>query len=140
MENGFNEPFEVAVNEDSNNDRPHFDIYHGMILSELFNGDEKMLLMQLIASADNSNPNQINTTTISVNKLSRETGKGKTAVYKYIQSLEEKGVLIKENPVPEDNGSITDTYKILNFESVWDCRTLDELKKETDRIKSELKK
>lgn len=86
----------------------------------------------------NSNPNQINTTTISINKLSQEIRKGKAVVYKYIQSLEEKGVVIKANPVSEDSGSITDTYKILNFESMWDCKTLDELKKETDRIKSKI--
>lgn len=85
------EHFKVIINENFNSDRPHFDICIGMIYSMLFNSEEKILLMHLIASADNSNPNQINTTTISVTKLSKELGKSKPGVFRYIKSLEKKG-------------------------------------------------
>lgn len=52
--------------------------------------------------------------------------------------LENKGVLIKKSRVSEDNGYLSNEYEILNYNSVWDCKTLDELKKETDKIKSEV--
>ena len=97
-----------------------------------------MLLVHLIAFADNNEPNKINTTTISINKLSEKVGISKATVCKYIKSLEEKGVLIKKNRISKENGYIANVYDILNFTSVWDCITLDDLKKETNRIKSEV--
>ena len=94
-----------------------------------------LLLVHLIAFADNNDIDQVNTTVISINKLSKKTGISKATVCKYIKSLEEKGVLIKKNRVSKENGYIANVYEILNFTSVWDCVTLDELKKETDKIK-----
>lgn len=140
MKNDFDEPFEIQVEENNDNSRPHFYIYNGLIDSQLFSAGETVLLIHLIGFADKSEIDQVNTTTISINKLSRKIGTSKATVCKYIRSLEEKGVLIKKNRVAEDNGYLANVYQVLNFISVWDCSTLDELKKETDRIKSEVEK
>lgn len=138
MEDSFDEPFEIKLVEDNNPDRPHFYVYNGLLDSELFNAHEVILIIHLIAFADNSEPNRINTTTISINKLSQKLGMSKATVCKYIRLLEQKGVLVKKNRVSEDNGYLANIYEILNYTSVWDCITLDELKKETDRIKREI--
>ena len=138
MKDNFDEPFEIKLVEDNNPNRPHFYIYNGLLDSELFNANEVMLIIHLIAFADNSEPNQINTTTISINKLSQKLGMSKSTVCKYIKLLENKGVLIKKNRVSEDNGYLSNTYEVLNFISVWDCETLEELKQETDKIKNEV--
>lgn len=138
MENNFNEPFEIQLIEDSNPDRPHFYIYTGLLNSDLFNANEVMLIIHLIAFADNSEPNQVNITTISINKLSQKLGISKSTVCKYIKLLENKGVLIKKSRISKDNGYLSNTYEILNYNSVWDCETLEELKKETDKIKNEV--
>lgn len=135
MKNNFDESFEIALKEDANPNRTCFYIYNGLLDSQLFNAHEVLLLVHLIGFADNSEPNQINTTVISINKLSKKTGISKATVCKYIKTLEEKGVLIKKNRISEENGYIANVYDILNFTSVWDCTTLDELKKETDKIK-----
>lgn len=137
MKDDFDQPFEVRLKEDNDPNRPHFYLYNGLITSQLFNTRELVLLIYLIASADNSEPNQINTATISINKLSQMTKISKATIHKYIKLLEEKGVLIKKKHISEDNGYLANTYEILNFVSVWDCKTLDELKEETNRIKSE---
>ncbi len=138
MKDNFDEPFEIKFVEDHDLNRPHFYIYNSLLDSDLFNAHEVLLLIHLIGFADNNVPNQINTTVISINKLSKKTGISKATVCKYIKSLEEKGVLIKKNRISKENGYISNVYDILNFISVWDCTTLDELKKETDRIKKEV--
>lgn len=138
MEDNFNEPFQIKLVEDNDPNRPHFYIYNGLLDSNLFNANEIMLIIHLIAFADNSEPNQINTTTISITKLSQKLGISKATVCKYIKLLENKGVLIKQSRVSEDNGYLSNTYEILNYNSVWDCETLEELKKETDKIKGEV--
>lgn len=137
MKDDFERPFEVKIKENNDPSRPHFYLCNGLITSKLFSTREVMLLIYLIAFADNNEPNQINTTTISINKLSQRTKVSKATIYKYIKLLEEKGVLIKKKHISEDNGYLANTYQILNFVSVWNCKTLDELKKETNRIKSE---
>lgn len=138
MEDNFNEPLQIKLVENNDPNRPHFYIYNGLLDSDLFNANEIMLIIHLIAFADNSEPNQINTTTISITKLSQKLGISKATVCKYIKLLENKGVLIKKNRVSEDNGYLSNTYEILNYNSVWDCETLEELKKETDKIKGEV--
>lgn len=135
MEDNFDEPFEIVLKEDIDPNRTSFYIYNGLLDSQLFNAHEVLLLVHLIGFADNNDPNQINTTVISINKLSKKTGISKATVCKYIKSLEEKGVLIKKNRISKENGYIANVYDILNFDSVWDCTTLDELKEETNRIK-----
>jgi len=138
MEDNFDEPFEVILKEDDDPNRASFYIYNGLLDSQLFNAHEVMLLVHLIGFSDNSEPNQINTTVISINKLSKKTGISKATVCKYIKSLEKKGVLIKEKRISKENGYIANVYSILNFNSVWDCKTLDELRGETDRIKERI--
>lgn len=138
MKDNFNEPFQIKLVEDNDPSRPHFYIYNGLLDSDLFNANEIMLIIHLIAFADNSEPNQINTTTISITKLSQKLGISKATVCKYIKLLENKGVLIKKSRVSEDNGYLSNTYEILNYNFVWDCETLEELKKETDKIKDEV--
>lgn len=138
MKDNFNETFEIKLIKDNNPNRRHFYIYNGLLDSDLFNANEIMLIIHLIAFAKNSEPNQINTTTISINKLSQKLGVSKSTICKYIKLLERKGVLIKEKRVSEDNGFLSNAYEILNYNSVWDCETLEELKKETDKIKSEV--
>lgn len=135
MEENFEEPFEFTLEEGRDPSRTSFYIYNGLLDSQLFNAHEVLLLVHLIGFADNNDIDQINTTVISINKLSKKTGISKATVCKYIKSLEEKGVLIKKNRVSKENGYIANVYDILNFTSVWDCATLDELKKETDKIK-----
>lgn len=131
----FDEPFEVVHKEKEDSNRTSFSIYHGLLDSQLFNAHEVLLLIHLIGFADNNDIDQINTTVISINKLSKKTGISKATVCKYIKSLEEKGVLMKKNRISKENGYIANIYDILNFTSVWDCVTLDELKRETDKIK-----
>lgn len=138
MEDNFNEPLQIKLVENNDPNRPHFYIYNGLLDSDLFNANEVMLIIHLIAFADNSEPNQINTTTISITKLSQKLGISKATVCKYIKLLENKGVLIKKSRISEDNGYLSNKYEILNYNSVWDCETLDELKIETDKIKSEV--
>lgn len=135
MEDNFEEPFEVTLEEDRDPSRTSFYIYNGLLDSQLFNAHEVLILVHLIGFADNNEIDQINRTVISINKLSKKAGISKATVCKYIKSLEEKGVLIKKNRVSKENGYIANVYDILNFISVWDCTTLDELKKETDKIK-----
>lgn len=138
MENNFDEPFEIVLEEDRNPNRGSFYIYNGLLDSQLFSAHEVLLLVHLIGFANNNEINQINTTVISINKLSKKTGISKATVCKYIKSLEEKGVLIKKNRISKENGYIANVYDILNFTSVWDCTTLDELKEETNRIKGRI--
>lgn len=96
-----------------------------------------MLLIYLIAQSS-AKIDTMNTATISIRKLCEYTKISKPTVYKHIKKLEEKGVLIKQNNSTSDNGNVANTYKILNYISVWDYETLDELKKETDKIKGEV--
>ena len=92
MENNFEEHFEVVLKEDGDSNRASFYIYNGLLDSQLFNAHEVLLLVHLIAFADNNDIDQVNTTVISINKLSKKTGISKATVCKYIKSLEEKGV------------------------------------------------
>lgn len=133
MEDNFNKSLKIKLTEPN---KPHFYIYNGLLDSNLFNTSEIILLIHLIAFADNSEPNQTNTITISINKLSKKLKMSKVTVCKYIKLLEEKGVLVKKNHISEENGYLSNTYEILNYNSVWDCKSLEELKKETDKIKT----
>jgi len=135
MKYDLDKPFEVRILEDNDPDRPRFYIYTGLLDSDLFNADETILIIYLIASAYDNEINTINTTAISINKLSQKLGMSRVDVHKHIKSLEEKGVLVKKGPISEDNDHFDNIYEILNHISVWDCKTLDELKKVTDRIK-----
>lgn len=133
------EPFEVELLEDDDPDRLGISIYTGVMDSPLFNANEMMLIISLLMKSNSKMEiDTINTTTISINALSKMLLINKKRTCKSIKKLEEKGVLIKKKNIDEDNGTLANTYKILNFESVWDCKTLEELKKETDRIKSEI--
>ena len=105
--------------------------------SLLFNGYEKLLLIYFLTHST-MEINTINTTTVSVKKLNESTKISKPTIYKRIKDLEEKGVLIKEKNISIDNGNTANTYKILNYTTVWNCKTLEELKKETDKIKREV--
>ena len=134
----FDEPFEVRLIEDNSPDRPHFYIYNGLMTSKLFNVYEQIVIIHLIAFAHDSEVNNINIVSISINKLRQKLGMSSAAVHKYIKLLEEKGVLVKKGPISEEDDDCDNTYGILNYISVWDCKTLDELKKETDRIKREV--
>ena len=138
MEDNFNEPFQIELIENNDPNRLHFYVYNGLLDSDLFNANEIMLIIHLIAFADNSGPNHIGTTTISINRLSQKLGMSKATVCKYIKLLENKGVLIKKIRVSEDNGYLSNTYEILNYNSVWDCKTIEELREETDKIKDEV--
>lgn len=134
---GFDEPFEVRLLEDDSPDRPYFYVYTGLLESDLFNANETILIIYLIASAYDNEIDTVNTITINIDEASQMLGVSRADVCKYIKSLEKKGILFKKDPVPEDNECFDGTYDILNYISVWDCKTLDELKKETDRIKRE---
>ena len=136
MEYDLDEPFEVRLLEDNDPNRPHFYLYTGLLDSALFNADETILIIYLIASAYNNDTDTINTTAISMNRLSQQLGMSRVDVRKYIKVLEEKGVLVKKGSVSDDD-HFDNIYMILNYISVWDCKTLDELKKETDRIKKQ---
>ena len=134
---GFDEPFEVRLLEDDSPDRPYFYVYTGLLESNLFNANETILIIYLIASAYDNEIDTVNTITINIDGASQVLGMSRSDVCKYVKSLEKKGILFKKDPVSEDNDCFDGTYDILNHISVWDCRTLDELKKETDRIKRE---
>lgn len=136
MEYNLDEPFEVQLLEDNNPDRPHFYIYTGLLDSDLFDANETILIIYLIASAHDNEINTINTTAISINRVSQKLGMSRVDVRKYIKLLEEKGVLVKKCPASDDD-HFDNTYMILNYISVWDCKTLDELRRVTDRIKKQ---
>lgn len=136
MEYDLDEPFEVRILEDNDPNRPHFYIYTGLLDSTLFNADETILIIYLIASAYDNDTDTINIATISINRLSKKLGMSRADVCKHIKSLEEKGVLVRKELVSDDD-YFDNIYMILNYISVWDCKTLDELKKETDRIKKQ---
>lgn len=132
------EPFEVRLVEDNNPDRPGIRIYTGIMDSPLFNANEMMLIISLLMKSNSKMEiDTINTTTISINALSKMLLINKKRTCKSIKKLEEKGVLIKERDVSPDDGDIENTYKVLNYLSVWDSTTLDELKENTDKIKKE---
>ena len=133
-----NELFETVLEKSNDYNSSSVYIYNGLLDSQLFNAHEVLLLVHLIGFANNNELNQINTTIISINKLSKKTGISKATVCKYIRSLEEKGVLVKKNRISKESGYIANVYDILNFTSVWDCMTLDELKEETDKIKGRI--
>lgn len=131
------EQFEVRLCTDNNPDRAYVEIYNGLLDSLLFDGYDKLILIYLMTQSTYE-INSINTITISMRKLCESTQISKPTIYKHIKNLEEKGVLIKQNNSTADNGNTANTYKILNYISVWDCETLEELKKETDKIKGEV--
>lgn len=131
------EQFEVRLMEDNNPNRAYIEVYNGLLDSPLFDGCETLLLI-CIMMGSTAQIDSINTATISINKLCRYSKMSKKTVCRYIKKLEEKGVLIKQRNSTPDNGNTANTYKILNYISVWDCKTMEELKRETDKIKSEV--
>ena len=132
-----NKSLEIEWNESNNTNKPSMKIYDSLMDSLLFNGYEKLLLIYFLTHST-MEINTINTTTVSVKKLNESTKISKPTIYKRIKDLEEKGVLIKEKNISIDNGNTANTYKILNYTTVWNCKTLEELKKETDKIKREV--
>lgn len=135
-----NEPFEITVKEDNAPNRPYIEVYHGLINSVLLDGFDKLLVISFMMFSDTSETDTINTSTVSISKICQKTKMSKPTVCKHIKSLEEKGVLIKQHNSTPDSGKMANTYKLLNYISVWDCKTLEELKMETDKIKSEVLK
>lgn len=133
------EPFEVRLVEDNNPDRQGTNIYTGIMDSPLFDIYEKMLIICLLVKSNSeAEIDTINTVTISINELNKLLPTSKNGTYKSIKLLEEKGVLIKERAVSSSGGNRENTYKVLNYFSVWDSTTLDELKENTDKIKREM--
>lgn len=134
-------PFVVEVQEDNEANRPHFYIYNGIMESSLFDASEKLLIIYLIGFSENnleSNIDIVNITKISINNLCKKIRMSKSTLYKYLKSLEQKGILIKEFNMSAENGYTANTYKILNFASIWNCETLEELQNEANRIKKEV--
>lgn len=133
------EPFEVQLVEDNSPDKPFTMIYTGIMDSPLLNTDERMLIISLLIKSNSEvEIDTINTAQVSINELSTLVMASKKRACKAIESLEEKGVLIKENAVSPKDGDIENTYKVLNYLLVWDSTTLDELKENTDKIKREM--
>ena len=132
-----NKSLEIEWNESNNTNKPSMKIYDSLMDSLLFNGYEKLLLIYFLTHST-MEINTINTTTVSVKKLNESTKISKPTIYKRIKDLEKKGVLVKEKNISIDNGNTANTYKILNYTTVWNCKTLEELKKETDKIKREV--
>lgn len=133
----FEEPFEIELHEDDDPNRPCISIYSGLIDSPLFNGYEKLLLIHLL-SHSTAEIDAVNTATISIKKLNESTKISRPTIYRRIKDLEEKGVLVKKKNISIDNGNTANTYKILNYISVWDSTTLEVLKERTDKIKREV--
>ena len=131
------EQFELRLIEDNNPNRKYIKVYDGLIDSPLFDACETLLLICIMMEST-AQINSINTATMSTSKLCKYSSMCKQTVYRYIKKLEEKGVLIKQRNSTPNNCNIANTYKVLNYISVWDCKTLKELKKETDRIKREV--
>ena len=80
MKYDLDKPFEVRILEDNDPDRPRFYIYTGLLDSDLFNADETILIIYLIASAYDNEINTINTTAISINRVSQKLGMSRVDV------------------------------------------------------------
>ncbi len=135
-----NEPFEVIVYEDNDPNRPYIEVYNGLIDSLLLDGIDKLLVIYFMMFSDTSEIDCVNTSTVSISKICKMIKMSKPTVCKHIKNLEEKGILIKKENSTPNNRRTANTYKLLNYVSVWDCKTLEELKKVTDKIKSEVLK
>lgn len=138
MRYDFDRPLGSRFIEDDDSDRPHFYVYAGLLESRLFNVNEKMLIVYLLGLAEDNKADRINTASISIDELSQKMSMDKSSVCKIIRSLEEKGVLVKKETAVGDSTDPVDTYGVLNYTSVWECRTSNALRKETDRIKREV--
>lgn len=133
------EPFEVRLSEKHDPDRPGTSIYSGVMESPLLNMYEMLLVICMLVKSNNEiEIDAVNTVKISINRLREITKMSKKNICKDIKTLEKKGVLIKEKDVSPNDGNIENTYKILNYISVWDSATLKELKEKTDEIKREM--
>lgn len=131
-----NELFKVELYEDNNSNRPYIEIYNGLLDSQLFDRYETMLLIHLLAHSA-AEIDTICSATMSINEISKKTRISKPTLLRRIKRLEEKGILIKQKNFSLHNGIGANTYKILNYISAWDCKTLEELKEVTDKIKKE---
>ena len=138
MRYDFDRPLGSRFVEDDDPGRPHFFVYAGILESRLFTVNEKMLIVYLLGSAEDSKADSINTASINMDKLSEYMSMDKSSVCRCIRSLEEKGVLVKKETDVGDSADPVETYGILNYISVWECRSSNALRKETDRIKQEV--
>lgn len=129
--------FKIIHNENNITDRPHADIYNGLLDSVLFNTNEKFLLIYMLANSAGK-INAVNTADLSMKRLSASSKMSKTTVYRYLKSLEEKGVLLKKKNYSEEKGNSANTYIIINYISIWDSKTLEELKEKANKIKNEV--
>lgn len=120
--------------EDDDPNNTYMVIYNGLIESQLFDKYEKILIIHLLKCFTDE-IDTICIANISLNELTRISQISKSTLRRRLKSLEEKGILIKQENSSPDNGTDANTYKILNYISVWDCKTLKELKRETDKIK-----
>jgi DNA-binding transcriptional ArsR family regulator len=136
----YDEPFEVTVYEDADSNRPYIEVYDGLINSFLIDWFDKLLIIYLMMSSDTSKINCVNTATVSIREICQKTKMSKPTICKHIRILEEKGIIIKQENNTPNNKRIANTYKLLNYVSVWDCKTLNELKNVTNKIKSEVLK
>lgn len=134
----YDEPFEVTIYEDVDPNRPYIEVYDGLIDSLLIDWFDKLLIIYLMMSSDTSKINCVNTATVSIREICQKTKISKPTICKHIKILEEKGIIIKQENNTSNNRRIANTYKLLNYISVWDCKTLDELKNVTNKIKSEV--
>lgn len=122
-------------------ENPYFYFDNAILTSNLFNMYEQMIIIYLIGLSENEKTKKIdivNELTISISEFAEKTKMSRTGIANYLRRLEKKGVLVKINNESEEEGYMANTYKLLNFASVWDCKTLEELKNETDRIKREV--
>lgn len=129
--------FIVQMCQDDNPSRAHIKIYNGLINSLLFDGYEKLLIIYLL-SYSTADIDTVCTATVSIYNLARATQTSKATIRRRLKSLVEKGILIIQKNTLPDKRADANTYKVLNYISVWDCRTLSELKEETDKLKSEV--
>lgn len=131
------EEFIVQVYQDDDPNRPHIKVYNGLIDSQLYDIYEKLLIIYLLLYST-ANIDTVCTATISINNLARASQTSKATIRRRLKSLAEKGILIKQKNILPNKSADANTYKVLNYISVWDCRTLSELKEETDKLKSEI--
>lgn len=131
--------FEVRLAEDNNSDRLGTRIYNGVMELPLLDMYEMLLVIFLLMKSNSETEiDTINTVTISINKLTKMTLMSAKDVKRSIKKLEKKGILIREQSVSLDDIDAENTYRVLNYYSVWDSTTLEELKENTDKIKREM--
>lgn len=93
----------------------------------ILNEHEKLLYIILLRYGNEAFP--------SMATLSKKSGASKRTVQRTIDSLIEKGLLIKENRQTESKGNISNLYTLIDKTAVWSARSAEEAKQaaaETD--------